>query len=102
MVRTSDNRAASRYELTIDGELVGVAEYVLSPGRIDFVHTEVPGRFAGQGVGATLVTYALRDAKSRGLEVVASCSFVARVIAQNADEFLDLVAAPRRAASDRE
>ena len=96
-VSLSDNRESDRYELTVDGELAGVAEYVLSPGRIEHVHTEVAGRFAGQGLGATLVAYALREARSRGLEVVPSCSFVASVIARNADEFLELVPSSRRA-----
>ena len=96
-VSLSDNRASDRYEVTVDGEIAGVARYVLVSGRIEHVHTEVAGRFAGQGLGATLVVHALRDARSRGLEVVPSCSFVASVIAKNAEEFLDLVPSSRRA-----
>lgn len=92
-----DNREDRRYELWADGQLAGIAQYALGPGRIELFHTEVETRFARRGLGATLVTYALRDASDRGLEVVPSCSFVAKVIAENEEEFLDLVATSRRA-----
>ncbi len=96
-IALSDNRAQRRYEARVDGELAGVAEYVLGPDHIEHVHTEVAERFSGQGLGATLVTYALDDARTRGLEVVPSCPFVARVIAKNPDQFLVLVRTSRRA-----
>jgi predicted GNAT family acetyltransferase len=79
-VEISDNPAESRYELRVDGELAGMIEYRLTPGRIVLVHTEVVPEFEGHGVGGRLAKYALDDARARGLQVVARCPFVAEYI----------------------
>ncbi|WP_433262244.1 GNAT family N-acetyltransferase [Actinosynnema sp. CS-041913] len=70
----SDNADESRFEVFLDGELGGVAEYVLEPGRITFTHTEVS--VEGKGLGSALVRQALEDVRERGLEVVPECPFV--------------------------
>ena len=91
-----DNPERSRYEIHVDGELAGVADYVLEPGTISHVHTEVASAFARRGLASRLVRHALVDARGRDLAVLPYCSFVAHVIASS-DEFLDLVPASRRA-----
>jgi len=73
-VTVSDHPEASRYEVFLDGELGGVAEYALEPGRITFTHTEVA--VEGKGLGSALVGQALADARRRGLAVVPRCEFV--------------------------
>lgn len=74
VVTVSDNREESRFEVHLDGQLGGFAEYTLEPGRIVFTHTEVS--VEGKGLGGALVKQALADVRERGLEVVPECPFV--------------------------
>ena len=85
----------SRYELRLDGRLIGLAAYRLRDGRIAFTHTEVDDPFEGRGFGSRLVGAALADAERRGLEVVPLCPFIAHYIDQH-PEYERLVAAGYR------
>ena len=73
-VSVSDNPEQSRYEVRVDGELGGVAEYTSADGVVTFTHTEVA--VEGKGLGSELVRHALEDVRAKGLTVVAECSFV--------------------------
>lgn len=70
------NAAAQRFETTVDG-LLCVATYARDGLRVDFDHTLVPPALAGRGIAAALVRDALAWARTEGLEVAASCSYVA-------------------------
>ena len=85
-----DNEAAERYEISVDGELAGFAQYRLRPGLIAFVHTEVDDRFEGRGLGSELASFALDDARERGLAVLPFCPFVNGFV-QRHPEYADLV-----------
>jgi predicted GNAT family acetyltransferase len=87
----SDNREASRYELTVDGELVGVADYYLAGTLLVFPRTEIAHEFRGQGLGAVLVQAALDAARASGHQVVPRCWYVAEFVAEH-PEYEDLVA----------
>ncbi|GGP64504.1 GNAT family N-acetyltransferase [Saccharothrix coeruleofusca] len=76
-----DNPDRSRYEVFLDGELGGFADYALGDGVIAFTHTEVA--VEGRGLGGELVRHALRDARSRGLKVRPDCSFVRDYLAKH-------------------
>jgi predicted GNAT family acetyltransferase len=89
-IEVADRPAQGRYEIRVDGELAGVAQYRARPGRIEFLHTEVEDRFEGQGLGGRLISFALDDARSRGLEVLPFCPFV-RAYIQGHPEYVDLV-----------
>ena len=90
MVVVSDNPAELRYELHIDGELVGEIRYRRRHDAIVLVHTEVdPGR-EGEGLATELVRGALDDIRTRGLRVVPYCPFVAAYIRRH-PEYEDLV-----------
>lgn len=89
-VAIADRPPQGRYEIRVDGELGGIAQYRARPGRIEFVHTEVEDRFEGQGLGGQLVSFALDDARERGLEVLPFCPFVRDYI-QRHPEYVDLV-----------
>ena len=89
-IEVADRPAQGRYEIRVDGELAGVAQYRARPGRIALVHTEVEDKFEGQGLGGRLIRFALDDARSRSLEVLPVCPFVRSYIQQH-PEYVDLV-----------
>jgi predicted GNAT family acetyltransferase len=66
-VTVRDNPAELRYELLVDGRLLGEIRYRLAPGVVVLVHTEVAPSAEGQGLGARLVAGALDDIRERGL-----------------------------------
>lgn len=82
----------SRYEIEVDGTLVGFADYRNDGGRVVFPHTVVDGRRRGQGLGEQLVAAALDDVRARGRTVVPRCWFVREFIEAN-PEYADLIAA---------
>ena len=53
-VTVDDNPIESRYEASIDGALVGVSQYELTPDTIVFLHTVVAQEYEGQGVGGAV------------------------------------------------
>jgi predicted GNAT family acetyltransferase len=86
------NEAQSRYELTVDGEVVGTADYRIDGDTIVFPHTVINAARRGQGLGAELVKGALDDVRGTGRAVVATCWYVAQFIDEN-PEYRDLLAA---------
>jgi predicted GNAT family acetyltransferase/glutaredoxin len=86
-----DVPAASRYELRLDGRLVGLAAYHRRDGRLAFTHTEVEESCQGRGLGSRLAAAALEDAGRRGLQVVPLCPFIAHYIERH-PEYQRLVA----------
>lgn len=88
--QVTHNEAESRYELTLNGRRVGLAEYRPAGQALLFSHTEVEGGHEGQGLGSRLVQFALDDARARGREVVPLCPFVAAYIRRH-PEYVDLV-----------
>ena len=95
-VRVTDNPAEHRYEIRVDDRLAGFTVYREEPGRISFVHTEIDDEFEGQGLGSTLISEALDDARSRDLSVLPFCPFVNAYISDH-PEYLDLVPEDERA-----
>jgi uncharacterized protein len=86
---------ASRYELRLDGHLIGLAAYRRRDGRIAFTHTEVDESCEGQGCGKRLAEAVLEDARRQGLAVVPLCPFIAHYIERH-PEYEPLVAAGYR------
>jgi hypothetical protein len=80
----------SRYELRLDGRLIGLAAYRRRDGRIAFTHTEVDESCAGRGCGSRLAGAALDDARRQGLRVLPLCPFIAHYVEQH-PEYQDLV-----------
>jgi predicted GNAT family acetyltransferase len=75
-----NNVDRSRYELYVDGELAGIADYHVTGDRIVFPHTEIDVHRRGRGLGEVLVRGALDDVRSTGRTVVARCWYVAEFI----------------------
>ena len=87
-VRDAPDR--SRYEVGVDGELAGFAEYRDLDGARVFTHTEVFDAFEGPGVGSALAQGALDNVCRSGRRLVALCPFIAAYIERH-DEYADLV-----------
>ena len=89
-VEVADAPESERYEVSLDGEVVGCTAYRVRPGLIAFVHTDVDERFQGRGFGDQLIRFALEDARARGLAVLPFCPFVKAFIERHR-EFEELV-----------
>lgn len=75
-IEIRDNPTEGRYELLVDGEQAGFAEYRDREGRRIFVHTVVDEAYAGRGLGNRLAKGVIDDALERGLHVVPRCPFI--------------------------
>lgn len=82
--------AGDRYEIHVDGERAGLADYVDSGGQRIFHHTTVDDRFSGQGLAGKLIAAALDETRAAGKRVVPICSFVASYVEKH-DGYRDLV-----------
>ena len=88
----ADNPQARRYELALGGRTVAHVDYRMrGEGTIDLIHTEVAPGHEGQGLASRIAQFALDDARSRGLKVVASCSYIAGYVRKH-PEYGDLLA----------
>lgn len=88
-----DAPAQQRYELVIDGEVAGFADYERRGDVLVLPHTVIDPRRRGHGLGAVLVAQVLEDVRRQGLRVIPVCWYVAEHIRHH-PELADLVAAP--------
>ncbi len=73
-VRRNDER--QRYELVVDGDLVGIADFTVEGDAVVLPHTEIDPSRRGGGLGAVLVKGALDDVRAQGRSVVPACWYV--------------------------
>jgi len=86
------DREANRYEVLIDGRVVGEAHYELAGDVAAFDHTEVLPQVGGRGVAGRLVRYAMDDVRAAGRwRVRAVCPFVVHWFDRNPG-YADLLA----------
>ena len=71
----TDNRAANRFELEVDGHLAFL-RYERRGGSLALVHTEVPEALRGRKIGDALARAGIEAARSEGLTLVVICPFV--------------------------
>ncbi|MFI5044328.1 MAG: GNAT family N-acetyltransferase [Acidimicrobiales bacterium] len=95
----TQNETASRFEIIVDGDRVGVALYRDDrsgdrPAR-SFNHTEIEDDHEGQGLAGRLVSAALDATRNDGFDVLPYCPYVRRYI-EGHPEYLDLVPMARR------
>lgn len=91
LVEFTNNKDRNRYEVRVDGELAGFAEYIAMAGLIVFSHTEVLPKHEGEGVGSALARFALDDVREEGSrQVQPLCPFIAGWIERHPD-YQDLV-----------
>jgi predicted GNAT family acetyltransferase len=85
------NRERSRYEISVDGEVAGFADYHAAGETIVLPHTVVDPARRGLGLAAVLIRYALDDIAHSGRQVVPSCWYVAGFIDRH-PEYRSMVA----------
>lgn len=85
-IEVSDRKSLNRYEIKLDGELAGLADYLLDGETINFVHTEIKPDHGGQGLGSRLIEFAVTDARSRNLEVIPTCTFVRKWVTEHPEQ----------------
>lgn len=74
-----------RYEINVDDELAGFAEYLDNGDQRIFYHTEIGESFAGRGLASTLIQAALSDTRALDKRVVPACQFVAKYLKRHHD-----------------
>jgi predicted GNAT family acetyltransferase len=92
----TDASERRRFEIAVDGAVLGFAEYRRRPGVISFTHTEIDPARKGEGLGTRLAKAALDTARAEGLAVLPYCPFIQGFIDRHR-EYLDLVPVERRA-----
>jgi hypothetical protein len=88
-MQVDHNLAAARFEATVEGHRC-IADYHLVGPVMTMTHTYVPPSLEGRGIAAALVAAALAHARSAGLRVRPSCSYVAAYMRRHR-ETLDLL-----------
>ncbi|GAA1477605.1 GNAT family N-acetyltransferase [Nocardioides aestuarii] len=84
-VEVSDNPDRQRFEVRLDGEIVGFAAYQKTDELVVFTHTEVDSNLEGRGIGGQLVRAALDHIREQGLAVLPICPFVQAWMARHPD-----------------
>jgi predicted GNAT family acetyltransferase len=84
MLVVNDAPERSRYEALDGGRLVGTVDYAHHDGVVLLPHAEVDPSVGSQGVGTEMVRAALDDLRSKGATIVPLCSFVRRIVADDA------------------
>jgi predicted GNAT family acetyltransferase len=83
--RVRDNAEQSRYELVVDGQIVGFADYWIRGDTVVFPHTVITPALRGRGLGEELVGAALADVARSGRKVEPLCWFVAEYLETHPD-----------------
>lgn len=100
MSRTvEDNPGESRYELRVDGDLVGWSDYRPAGDSVIVAHTEIDPQRKGEGLGGELVRGTLDQIRASGKTVIPTCPFTAGYIRRH-PEYMDLVDSGLRSQSD--
>jgi predicted GNAT family acetyltransferase len=94
--RVVDNPEAGRFEVLVDGEVAGFAEYRRTGSAVAFTHTVIDPAFEGRGLGSVLARGALDATRAGGSPVLPFCPFIRGYI-QRHPAYLDLVPEGRRA-----
>jgi uncharacterized protein len=84
-----DNVQRHRFELDAEDH-VAFSNYKREAGTLTIMHTEVPAKLNGKGIGSALARGLLDIARAEKLKVVPRCPFVAGYIAKH-PEYADLL-----------
>ena len=84
------NPGRSRFEILVDGAVVGKTYYRDDDGRRTFTHTEVDPSHQGRGLATQLIEFALAATREAGLRIAAECPTVTAYLGRH-PEFDDIV-----------
>ena len=84
-----NNSERQQFQVSVDDE-VAALEYRLYDGKLFLMHTEVPEKLGGHGVGSALAEYAFHYARANHLPVKVYCPFVQAYLKRH-PEHADLV-----------
>ena len=79
------NIDAQRYELMVDRQLVGYAQYFATDDTVTFIHTEVLPGHEGKGYGSQLAEGAVAAVRAQHKQVRSSCSFISHYLQTHSD-----------------
>ena len=86
LIHDIDNQ---RFTLNINGENAKV-EYTLRDGQMFLMHSEVPYKLRGQGIGKVLVEKSFKQLTQEGFQAVAVCSYI-KAIAKRSDKWQSII-----------
>ena len=86
-----ENPEQSRYEIISGHQIAGIEQYSRDGDVVTFLHTEIYPQFEGLGYASALVSAALDDLRSKGLQVRPECRYVVSFLTKH-PEYQDLVA----------
>ncbi|NMO51396.1 N-acetyltransferase [Actinoplanes sp. TBRC 11911] len=81
----------SRFELLVDGEYAGRADYRLRDGLVVIVHSEVEEQFRGKGLASVLVRRTLDLLRADGAKAKLVCPYFAAWHEKHPDEYADII-----------
>jgi hypothetical protein len=84
-----NNTDRQQFQVLVENDLASL-EYRIHDGRIVLMHTEVPEKLGGHGIGSALAEYAFNYARANHLPVKVYCPFVQAYLKRH-PEFNDLV-----------
>lgn len=86
-----DEPERSRFEVLVDGEYAGRADYRVRDGLVVIVHSEVEEQYRGKGVAAVLVRRTLDLLRADGAKVKLVCPYFASWHERHPGEFADII-----------
>lgn len=96
MTDVRKNEEQHRYEVLVDNQVVGFAEYREMGDSVMMPHTEVSEAHEGEGLGNRLAEFALQDVQQAGKHVIPMCPFISAYIKRHPD-YIELVQPAQRA-----
>ena len=88
-LQTVRDEERSRYEGSLDGEVVTVLAYVRRGDVLDLTHTATEPAYRNRGLASAVSRAALEDVRRRGEKVHPSCPFAVTFLDDH-PEFADL------------
>ena len=90
MAEVRENTDRRRFEILVDGEVVGFVAYRPRPDGVVFTHTEVERAHRGQGLAEELAAGALDGIRASGRRLRSECPFMTKYLGEH-PEYADLV-----------
>ncbi len=83
-------RKPDRFEISVDEDVAGFAQFIDRDGQRIFFHTEIDPQFGGRGLAGIVVGHALDATREDGLRAVPVCPFVKKYVERHSD-YADIV-----------